>query len=43
MNDQKVAIDAILENEFEIDGLKIYPITIRRYTLLEIIHLTLIS
>ena len=36
MNDPKVAVDAILENEFEIDGLKIYPITLGRYALLEI-------
>lgn len=37
MNDPKVAVDAILENEFEIDGLKIYPITLGRYALLEIL------
>ena len=37
MNDPKVAVDAILENEFEIDGLKIYPITLGRYAILEIL------
>ena len=37
MNDPKESIDAILENEFEIDGLKIYPITLGRYALLEIL------
>ena len=37
MNDPKESINAILENEFEIDGLKIYPITLGRYALLEIL------
>lgn len=38
MNDPKVAVDTILDSDFEIDGLKIYPITLGRYALLELLQ-----
>lgn len=37
MNDPKTAIDAVLQTEEEHDGVKIFPMTLARYALLELV------
>lgn len=43
MTDPKSAIDAVLQGETEISGIKIYPITLARYALLELVKSPLVT
>lgn len=38
MNDPKTAIDAALQTENEIEGITVYPVTLARYALLELLE-----
>lgn len=38
MTNPKTAVDAILDSESKIDGITIYPMTLARYALLELVE-----
>ena len=38
MTNPKIAVDAILDSENKIDGITIYPMTLARYALLELVE-----